>query len=363
MISSNFGLLLALTAPLVSLGLELDAKSNSYVARAEADCPDLPTSNGGRKIAIVIDSSGSNYATDPQDLRIAAGKELNSLLLTKAEAGGTRQSDLVTVIDFDSTASVISPLGDPANATFEGINASGGTYIAEGVKVAIDELIKEKGGAKAGKTGIVVLTDGNTSDLEELVIELGRARGLNIRVAFGFLSPEAPTGASDLLTAILSTGGIYSTISSAEAQENFVNLVVAHGLTDVDTGDTKNSTVALYPGLSVAGNVSSSTGPKTYSYIAQVGEKLNFTISAISGQKLDLTLRAGDGAKDVNTTKTDSSGAAGFRFNVAKAGEYTVEVATANATSGLFTISLNSSTTNGNQPTRCKPSKLKPSTK
>lgn len=338
--------LLALPTQVFSSGFgvaPLSHTSHKLVARADSGCPQLPASSGGRKIGLVVDSSGSNYYTDPSDLRIVAAKEFNSLLVTKDQAGPSGQSDLVTVIDFDSYATVISPLGDPANASFKGIDSSGGTYIADGVRLAIDELTNKKSGSTAHRTGIVVLTDGEDYSIDELVDQLTRARNESIRVAFGFLSPDYQTGEEGLLAAILKTGGIYSIMSTAEAQKNFVNLVIAHGLTDVDNTGSANGTTVLYSGLSIAGNVSAASGPKTYTYSAQAGEKLNFSVSAISGQKLDLTLRDAKSNKDLNSTATDSRGNGRFLFDVPKDTDLSLDINTTNKTAGLFTVSFNSS--------------------
>ena len=120
----------------------------------------VATSNGGRKIGIVIDSSGSMVDTDPQNLRIVAGKAIASSLTTSAEAGPNGHPDLVTVIDFDDSVRVVYPLGDPASVSFAGIDSSGGTYIALGVKAAIDQITANPASATAHVSGIVVLTDG-----------------------------------------------------------------------------------------------------------------------------------------------------------------------------------------------------------
>src|SRR5438034_6165194 len=48
------------------------------------------SNDGNRKVAIVIDSSGSMTTSDPYDLRLAAGRALNNWLITKAEATGGR---------------------------------------------------------------------------------------------------------------------------------------------------------------------------------------------------------------------------------------------------------------------------------
>lgn len=61
----------------------------------------LNQGSGGRKIAIVLDSSGSMSYNDPQDLRITAGKALNAQLVIGQNA------DLVTVVE--SVIVFISP--------------------------------------------------------------------------------------------------------------------------------------------------------------------------------------------------------------------------------------------------------------
>jgi hypothetical protein len=211
----------------------------------------------GRKLGIVIDSSGSNQDTDPGNLRIAAAQAFNSMLVTDTQAG---PPDRVTVIDFDGSARVIYPLGDPAQASFDGIDSEGSTFIAGGVAAAIAELTKDPNDPTADVTGIVVLTDGQDADTTALQNQVSLASSLGIRVAFGFLSPpEIPIAKArakrastpraftssvpaELLTAILKTGGIFGTISSAEALRPFVDLVINRGPTNIDsTGGTGTS--------------------------------------------------------------------------------------------------------------------------
>ncbi|KAF8540452.1 hypothetical protein BDD12DRAFT_909348 [Trichophaea hybrida] len=238
---------------------------------------------GGRKIAIVIDSSNPNTQTDPSDLRIAAAKDLNDRLTSKSKVGPKRDPDLVTVVDFDSSARVIYNLGDPASATFDGIDSEGGTNIARGIKVAIDELIKDLSIATKGRTGIVMLTDGDDPYKLELLNELDRAQNLGIRVSFGFLEPNVLD--QDILTKILKTGGVYSTIDSAETQQAFVLAVIANGPTEFDRSSGPTA-VELLSGLSLASLISAKTGPRTFTYDAWASEKLNFTINSLSHQFL-----------------------------------------------------------------------------
>jgi Mg-chelatase subunit ChlD len=131
--------------------------------RDDTVCTDLSvsTNNGDRKVAIVMDSSGSMAYNDPYDLRIKAGRALNEFLIANGEASGSQKPDLVTVIDFDDAAYLDYPLGDPgnSNSSFDDVDASGGTYIASGVNLAIEQLTGGGGGTDK-RSAIVVFTDG-----------------------------------------------------------------------------------------------------------------------------------------------------------------------------------------------------------
>lgn len=127
-------------------------------------CSDLSVSsnNGDRKVAIVIDSSGSMWDNDYYDLRIAAGRALNEFLISDDEANDGKKADQVTIIDFDDEAYLDYPLGDPgkANSSFSKIDSDGGTYIASGVQMAIDQLTESNTGTTDSRSAIVVFTDG-----------------------------------------------------------------------------------------------------------------------------------------------------------------------------------------------------------
>lgn len=127
----------------------------------------VKSNNGNRKVALVIDSSGSMAESDPYNLRLAAGRALNDWLITKAEAGNGKQPDLVTVINFDETAYLDYPLGDPAgaNSSFDAIGADGGTFIAGGVDMGMAQLTSTGSGSTSGRSSIIVFTDGEVRNL------------------------------------------------------------------------------------------------------------------------------------------------------------------------------------------------------
>jgi len=268
-------------------------KANLLVCAMIRDYPAKYCRN--RKIAIVIDSSGSNLDTDPANLRISAAKLFNARLTTAAQARDGVIPDKVAVIDFDSSARVLYSLGDPAGASssFDAIDSAGGTNIGSGIALGIDEILKDdEPGAYAKRAGIVVLTDGEDNSPANQVAQLARAREMGIRVNYGFLSPPlAPTtrkrGAvvkrgpgADVVAAILSTGGTYGVIESAAAQRNFIDLVVARGVTDIDAAI---GTTVLKSGISVVERVNADKTAHDFTYTASPGEMMTFNTTVLSG--------------------------------------------------------------------------------
>jgi hypothetical protein len=322
----------------------------------------------GRKIGLVIDSSGSNQETDPSNLRITAAQEFDATLVTEATVGPDDFPDLVTVIAFDENARVVYPLGDPASASFAGIGADGGTFIAGGVSLAIDELTKDTTDPTQDHTGIIVFTDGQDSDISDLLGQLDRATQLGIRVSFGFLSPplnpvtrrrmrrsnryrapvlytrQSDTGPQpELLAAILKTGGFFGTIDSAEAQRSFINLVIARGPSNIDSISPNNGG-PLFPGVTVVALASAAQGPDVFTYHAMAGQNLTFETQAITSPVLNVTLHDVRGSKDLSNVATNAQGTAIIVYEAPAEVDLQLIVAMAakvgNST-GLFSVNFN----------------------
>ncbi|KAL8422241.1 hypothetical protein RB596_002834 [Gaeumannomyces avenae] len=309
----------------------------------------LAASNGGRKVAIVLDSSGSMSTTDPSRLRVVAGKALNNQLVPSSAATGGKQADVVTVVDFDSSARVIYPLGDPAQAgsSFDKIDSSGGTFIADGVKKATAELTKPGNDPTADRSGIVVLTDGEDSDTKGLIAAIEAARAAGIRVSFGFLAPTAGAFKPDLLSAILKTGGSYASFATADAIQSWLFLILSNGITASDRpGSGSASSQPLLPGITVA-KLSGGGQSVAFSYAAQAGEQLVFSVSSLSAQELSAELSAeggGSGSVVGKNSTTARSKTATVAFSPSAAGNLKLVVAATNSTAeGVFQVSLNSS--------------------
>lgn len=340
-------------------------KANLMICAITKDDP--KNSCQGRYLAIAVDSSGSNRYTDPKNLRVSAAQSFVSKLVQKKDVSEDGLPDLVTVVDFDSSARVIYPLGDPSQASFAGIDSSGDTDIASGIGASIGELSSKASGKLKDHAGILVLTDGDDPNPAAVKAQLSRAQGLGIRVNWGFLSPTtiSYTGvfprshdsygervrygrlakrapATDLLSLILGTGGTYSSIDSDEAQKNFVDLVLSNGPTNIDNAGGAGTEVM--PGLTIAKLISSSVGQVRFVYKAVSGESLNFTITSLSSQVLNATLHDIRNLEDLESKVTDSEGIATISLRAASDIELELLVTAPNADEeGVFTVGLSSS--------------------
>lgn len=326
----------------------------------------------GRKLAIVIDSSGSNQDTDPGGLRISAGQAFNSTLRTEDSTKGTdERPDRSAVIDFDDSARVISPLDDPSKASFAGIDANGGTLIASGVSAGISELTKDTPDETKDHSGIVVLTDGQDSNVQALVNEVNRAGSLGIRVSFGFLSPPtsvlsaggatsaaAPTPSSrngdlagvsslvaadasaptSLTEAILATGGFFATINSAKAQQDFVDVVTQRGATLIDDVNGSDDGGELRPGLEVTG-LASPGSEDHFTYPAEAGRALSIAVRT-TGDPVTAALDDVAAGRQVAVGTTGQDGTTTLSFVPATKGPLELRVRTSSSTPSVYSVKL-----------------------
>jgi hypothetical protein len=283
-------------------------------------------------------------------------------LISAAEIEQSEKADWITVVDFDTSARIVYPLGDPAGAKFDGIESLGGTNIASGISAAIDEFVKNTEYPTFWKSGIVVFIDGIDSNRFALIAQTTRVLFKGERVSIGFLEPnrrspvlrrsKSPSPGygvvkrqslpADLLTAILRTGGIYSAINSAEVQEAFVDLVFARGPTAMD--DDSGST-ALKPGLAVASLISGEAKSTIYFiYTAQPGESLNITVKSL--RQLSLKSVPSDIRSNQDVEEKAVPSARQSSFLCQAPGEVEVELivsaanGTSNLTEGVITVEL-----------------------
>jgi hypothetical protein len=316
----------------------------------------------GRKLAIVVDSSGSNTTTDPDNLRIEAAAQFNASLVSAATAGPGGSPDRSAVIDFDDSARIVSPLADPSLARFDGIDSDGGTNIASGVNLAVDELTRDPADPTTNRAGIVVLTDGEDSDRAALIEAVDRATSLGARVNFGFLSPPAnPVPSSprmtmeldvaparetqssappaDLVAAILASGGVYSTINSASAQRAFVNLVISRGATNLDDPNGADDGGPLVSGVGTSGLAGGPADTDTFSFAGTRGRVATMRVRALSGQRLTVAVRDIRGGQRMISARTGSDGTATIRSRLRRSRITEIDVQS-RGTGGPYAIDL-----------------------
>ncbi len=314
----------------------------------------------GRRIVIVIDSSGSNQETDPSNLRIAAGRAVNESLISEAEARDDEQPDQSAVVQFDTSASVISPLADPSLANFAGIDSEGGTDIGAGVSLAISLLTADPNAPVKDRTGIVVLTDGEDGG-NSLPGALGQAAALGIRVNFGFLSApgtfrtrtpaarrdtragtearRAFTPDSALVRLIAATGGVYSVIDGAENQQGFADLVQRGGLTNMEDPNGTGSGGPLAPSVSSTGVLDGPAATATHEFSTRPWRPVSFSANPLDGQQLRLVARDVETGAVVASADASVAGAPVSVSSVAMGGRFQVDV-TSVAGAGAYEISV-----------------------
>lgn len=303
----------------------------------------IEATNGGRKIGVVIDRSGSMEDTDPSNLRLQAAKLLVGKLIPSSGTTTGQTADQVTIVQFNETAEVLYPLGDPsgAGATIDGIPANGGTFIGGGISAALDELTRS--GNKPDAAGIFVLTDGADdppSLISDTIDSINRAQQAGIRVSFGFLSVDAEEQDSRITSAILSSGGTFTTVNTAEDTSKLVAQALLNGL----VGPPQTGSVPLLPGLKTAGMLSQ-TSLTSFSYAAQSGEAFNVTVTAIDNIPLKATLKQAGQTSEIKSAVTDTTtGIALLEYTAFSTGNYTIEVSSASGSkSGLFAVQIGSS--------------------
>jgi len=250
---------------------------------------------------IVIDSSADNKRTDVQNLCKAAATDFDSRLTNKAEAAGTNQPDLVTVVDFADKANIIYPLGDPKETTLDIIGSSGNVFITGSIENAFGELTRDSLVSTVNMMGIVMFTTGIPESEPQMVCSINRPKTLGIRVSVSDLRSDNVVIPNQLFSAaILDTIGILSIFNSTDTCQSFLRRVIANGPTQADNPNNINTKILW--GLSLI-SVTSANSPHTITYSAQPGEKLKFSIQ--SQQNVSSTLQGGQDSEGTNLAASD----------------------------------------------------------
>ncbi|KAK3358111.1 hypothetical protein B0T25DRAFT_590131 [Lasiosphaeria hispida] len=326
----------------------LSAAQSKHLRRADPPTCDIleqiDTGSGGRKVGIVIDASNSMEYNDPENLRLEAAHRLNIELVRASTAVGGQSPDLVSVVQFNDSADLLYPLGDPsgASASILGIVPKGGTFIGRGVQTATDDLTKPGSGLTAGRTAIVVLTDGvddPSSRVGTTISEIRRASDLGIRISFGFLSVDATDQDPDIVSTVVASGGTFSILSDPDSIRRFVAQVFLKGLTATGlAGPTR-----LLPGITVAATLPQ-TGASTFLYAARAGEALNVSVRVTGGLSLRVVLRDARTDVDLASAVTGDASIAVAQYTAPSAMDITILVtATGASTQDIFYVAVESS--------------------
>jgi hypothetical protein len=257
--------------------------------------------------------------------------------------------DRSAVIDFDSRARVVSPLADPSQAKFDGIDSSGDTNIGAGVNLALDELARN-GNKVRDRAGVVVLTDGQDGNPAVLTKALERARGLGVRVQFGFLSPprsplhrragvEAAQARqpTSVQKGILETGGVFSTINSAEAQRAFIELVERAGPTNLNDPNGTDDDGGVSPEVAVTARLGDPADVDTFTYAAPPGRRVTAVLRPLEGQSLALRGTRIEDLRELGPAAQDGVTVAGL---TRRPGTLAFEVRGQAGATGLYEIAL-----------------------
>lgn len=153
-------------------------------------------------VALVLDSSGSMSWNDPSGYRKTAAKSFVNALIS---------GDKAAVVDFDSYAYLTQSLTTDFNAVksaIDRIDASGGTNIGAGVRVANNELINKSTSDRIKVE--ILLTDGQGSYDYSLTTQ-----AKNNNIVIYTIGLGSSVNASLLTSIAQGTGGMYFPVSSA----------------------------------------------------------------------------------------------------------------------------------------------------
>jgi hypothetical protein len=213
----------------------------------------------GDKLAVIaVDSSGSNFETDPSNLRIfAAHKMLNNMAIKNKEIlEGTvvmaEKPTSVAAIGFDSYPYLLADFSSPADLyqrqIFNAIGSWGGTDIAAAIHASTNLLARDGSPSETfpNQKKMYVLTDmDNNAGIAPVILAITSAGSQGIAVNIGHLIPlstkssiiaaEVAGDPANLLKAwepfdavieaILGTGGSYAVIEDSASQDAWVDLM------------------------------------------------------------------------------------------------------------------------------------------
>jgi len=165
-----------------------------------------------------IDSSGSMATSDPSGLRKTAAKAYVDRLVP---------DDRVAIVDFDETATLaaghLSMNYTAAKEAIDGIDAAGGTYLAGGMRLGLNEL-KDHGDADSQWLEVLISDGGSTvlRDVFEIPRAITLAQDLGVKVYTIGLRITDPDIEATMVRIANETGGRYFKAPTADAIEEII---------------------------------------------------------------------------------------------------------------------------------------------
>ncbi|KAJ4308062.1 hypothetical protein N0V94_009512, partial [Neodidymelliopsis sp. IMI 364377] len=165
------------------------------------------------------------------------------------------------------------------------------------IGAAMTELLNHSSPLPHNKTSVVALTCARNSDLASQIAHVWQAADSGIRMHFGILPSQtsllhpkprpypqpALTGQireQDLIAAVLSTGGTYSTLHSRGAISRFLDHVISRGLTHYDNAP---DTATLLPaGLTITDHITPDSEPRRFSFDASYTANVVVSVAPLS---------------------------------------------------------------------------------
>ena len=171
-----------------------------------------------RELVLVMDSSDSLAAYDPEQERMLAVRSLIEALPDEAPMR-------LALVDFDHEARLLQPLTEDWSEVIEHLSefdASGGTDLELALNVALDEIIQN--GREQATASIILFSDGETSEGNPSAAAQ-RAQGMGVEIHTVFLGREEVQRARLMETISLATCGNHrKALQASELSDIFRNL-------------------------------------------------------------------------------------------------------------------------------------------
>jgi hypothetical protein len=191
--------------------------------------------------------------------------------------------------------------------------------VSEGIDLstALTELVGDSTLLPANKTSIVALTEARDLHIGDTIAHIWRAGDLGIRIHLGILPTEDASSPKlkadsqppalenreqDLITAVLRTGGTYSTLHNSSCSPKFIEHVISRGLSQYDNAE--DTATLLLPGLTISDFVTPEAEPRRYTFEAHSADNIIIAVAPVTS-KLSLHIAIRHVRRNMVVTEAD----------------------------------------------------------